>query len=683
MSLEGDVFIQQVAGYIRRHEDVLASGLLAFSSQSGPHGRHQPKDGARPTRIQFSLHHLYYILDRVGFPEDVGPLNVKLDNDDVGLEPTFILFLTPSHKPIDSDTKLISLMGLVKLIVLLASTYFRTMNYSRDPKVISKDIKYLYLVFSKLPCLVLSPKTKVACIAGYEEYPCDTAVPLRLFRNLQVLEIAGYDPNEIFGWHQLSEQLRILVVKKAEKLNDLTHLLFQLVVDDDHGRAAFGASQPPQHHTATAANTAFRRPRLRASTMESLFAPLPERETLRDYTTLAPQKWSHLKQLTVSDTALVSIQAVCFKPLTNIVKLNLLLNLLEEIPAGLHHCRHLKYLNLLDNYIRSCANLPKNLMLLVLLNLNNNRLENAKGLENLSAVEKIDLRRNLFSDLQQLRSLVLLFIKCSKLANLYLAHNPLPKGYRVDLFNLFNGVKYKNQIKIDDLRPGYFELAMLMDAEAAFKNLETFFMHQRPLASSNGVTVGQRRLLVLTVLPRVDNHLFELMQLDNIRKAALPRRVHHQRLKTLDLTLDSLLEPFANLRYLNPGMERDAHGNIRGLNGVPLADYTTTLATPEPAAAPRTLPLPLLLPKELRRYDLGHTVVSTSPTVLQESSSMYELAAITRSSPLASSQRPNLEVPASNPAAHIKRLLTFTVVDSTTAPSILTPVQVTARMSSS
>lgn len=733
MSLDGDVFIQQVATYVRRHEDVLAHGLARLQLLGA--------SGDKPVRIQFSLHHLYYLLDRINCPEEVGALNVKLDADDWGgTEPTFILFLTLSHKlPADSDTKLISLIGSVKLMVLLALTYFRLMNFSKDPKVVSKDLKYVYLVFTKLPCLVLSPRTKLAPVAGFEEYPCDTAVPLKLFSNLQVLEICEYDPNEIYGWHLLSEHLRILVVKNATKLNDLTHLLFQLVVDDEYGRALFAvAHQLPYHKrsslgnllgsyghpntnglgitqsgasgaghssaaaaAAAASNSAFRRPRLRASTLDAssysnkpLVLPLrhgpsPPDGPTRDYTLLAPSKWPQLKQLSVTDLAILSIPAYAFKPLLGLVKLNLSSNLLEEIPPGLHHLPNLKYLNLSGNYIKSLANLPRTLTHLVLLNLNNNKLTSLQGLERLARCERIDLRRNFLRSTAEFRSLVLLYIKCPQLSHVYLAGNQLAKGYRVELFNLFNGVKYKNSIKIDDLRPGYFELVVLMDAQLAFKHLELFFLHQKPgpdaaNATPATVAVGGRRLSVLTVLPRVDNHLFEQMQADPPPPPALlatppvpktkPRWRGHQRSRTLDSALDSLLEtaplPPIAASPLSPQQRQFA------LTGAP--------TVPPLALLPRQL---LLLPRQLlavpRRYDLGHTVVSTLPTVLQESTSMYELAAITRGPPpLAPSALSNRgdTLPA---LTKLKRSLTFTVVDLTTAPSILTPVQVTARMSSS
>lgn len=665
MSLEGDLFIQQVATYIRRHEEVFANGLV-YLQTSGP----------KPMRMLFLLHHLYFLLDRVNCPEEVGPLNIKLDCDDWHTpgEPTFILFITLSNKLApDSDTKLISSIGSVKLIVSLALTYFRLMNYSRDPKVVDKDVRYLHLVFAKLPCLVLSPRSKLGSIIGYEEYPCDTSVPLKIFANLQVLEITDYEPNEVYGWHLLSEQLRILVVKKATKLNDLCQLLFNLVIDDEQGRASFQTSHHlPYHHrtglgnllaltslTTSTNNYAFRRPRLRASTLDVSTAPrlaqLPL-EPLRDYTLLSPKKWPQLKQLTVSDSAIMLIPSYSFKPLLGLVKLNLAANLLEEIPAGLHHMPNLKYINFADNYIKLVSNLPRNLTRLVSLNLNNNKISDLKGIEQLVQCERIDLRRNSISDINQFRALVLLYIKCPQFTNVYLSSNRgLPKGYRVELFNLFNGVKYKNSVKIDDLRPGYIELAMLLDANGAFKHLEAFFHQPKPAASSlPQLALAGRRLTMLTVQPRVDNHLFEQMQVDPVRKP-IRSKPTHGRLRTLDpAALDSLLEPLVVSKAKSK-----------------LASLSPKITQPS-GFSPQSSP---------RRYDLGRTVVCTLPTVLQESTSMYELAAITRAapSPLTTSSVVNRT---ESPQQKMKRSLTFTVVDSSTAPSILTPVQVTARMSS-
>ena len=68
-----------------------------------------------------------------------------------------------------------------------------------------------------------------------------------------------------------------------------------------------------------------------------------------------------LKQLTISESSITSVQSYIFKPLVNLVKLNLSNNLLEELPPGLDQLVNVKYINFSDNYLTSLKNLPTNL----------------------------------------------------------------------------------------------------------------------------------------------------------------------------------------------------------------------------------------------------------------------------------------------------------------------------------
>lgn len=546
-SIDGDVYIQRLATYIRRNEEALANGLLGFSKN---------KSNNKGLRLNFTIHHLYYIIERLdtsGLGVEVGPLNIKLDTPNH--EPTFISFMANNarSKHFDSDTRSISSINSMKSIVSSASIYLRSsFNFTKDPKIIIKDLKYLYSSFTKIPCLVLTPKTKVGSIASYEEYPCDTSVPIKMFKNLQVLELNSYEPNEIVGWHLLSDQLRILIIRNC-KISELSEVLFNLVIDDEFGRSSFNIHKkkndvsdgnndhldpiPVQnidiHHiNSNFNNGVFKRDdkvdylkkasfederkfdndnmipisrssnkrshsRSRSSTIgagsdNSIYE-------IKDYTTLSDSNWFVLKQLTVTETSISSIPNYIFKPLSNLVKLNLSSNLLEELPQGLNQLHNIKYINFADNYIKTLNNLPKNLENLTTLNFNNNKLVDLKGLQNLARLEKIDLRRNQISDIKKLKHLILLYIKCPQFSNVYLANNKLPKNYRIDLFNLFNGVKYKNSVKIDDTRPGYFELALLLDSEAAFKYLESFFRHKSRRSSVLTVTKAEEANLVESI----------------------------------------------------------------------------------------------------------------------------------------------------------------------------------------
>lgn len=499
-SIEGDVYVQRLATYIRKNEESLANGLLCFLKSRG-------SSKVKPLRMTFTIHHLYYITERIensSLGIDVGPLNIKLDTPNH--EPTFISFMANNarnQRQFESDARSITSMNSVKSIVSSASVYWRSFSFSKDPKIIHRDIKYLYSSFTKIPCLILSPKTKIYSISGYEEYPCDTLVPLKMFKNLQVLELVEYEPNEIFGWHVLCEQLRILIIRNS-KVSDLAQVLYALVIDDENGRSSFSnprqskrhdppflhdtaelgshKHQLPRRERAFTANASISHHRdlfLADSTFQSstdLAFTASNHPLERDYSAMPDSKWFYLRQLTVSEGSITSIPAFVFKPLTNLVKLNLANNLLEEFPQGLDQLTNVKYLNFADNYITPMRNFPTNLKNLTTLNLNNNKITNIDGIEDIDSLEKIDLRRNKLTTIAQLKPLILLFKKTeSKLCNIFVSSNSLPKTYRADLFNLFNGVKFPNNMKIDDSKPGYFENALLLDREDAIKKLKKFF----------------------------------------------------------------------------------------------------------------------------------------------------------------------------------------------------------------
>ncbi|KAM9912994.1 hypothetical protein OXX69_001988 [Metschnikowia pulcherrima] len=497
-SIEGDVYVQRLATYIRRNEEALANGLLCFSKV-------RSSSNIKPLRPSFTTHHLYYITERIAnssLDVDVGPLNVKLDSPNH--EPTFISFMANnarSQRHFESDARSISSINSMKSIVSSASVYWMSFSFSKDPRVIQKDVKYLYSSFTKIPCLILSPRTKINSVSGYEEYPCDTSVPLKMFKNLQVLELVEYEPNEVYGWHTLSEHLRILIVRNT-KLASLAEVLYTLVADDEHGRSSFTMrrhiKKPESAHEAHEfpGNAAFvSRHRKRAMTATSVFPPRESTvidprppasaSASTDPVPLPPNKWFYMKQLTVTESSITSIPGYVFRPLGNLVKLNLSNNLLEDIPGGLEHLPHLKYLNLADNYITSLGKLPHTLTQLVTVNFNNNKLESLSGVESLSALEKIDLRRNKLKDLTSLLPLVKqVSHPDSKLNNIFVSNNNLQRTYRADLFNLFNAIKPKNMIKIDDSRPGYFERAMLLDPDSARRVYDKVMGGDKPLAAA-------------------------------------------------------------------------------------------------------------------------------------------------------------------------------------------------------
>lgn len=508
-SIEGDVYVQRLATYIRKNEEALANGLLCFSKS-------RTLSKVKPLRPSFTIHHLYYVTERIAnssLDVDIGPLNIKLDTPNH--EPTFISFMANNarnQRHFESDAKSITSINSVKSIVSSASVYWMSFSFSKDPKVIQKDVKYLYSSFTKIPCLVLSPHTKINSIAGYEEYPCDTLLPLRMFKNLQVFELFEYEPHEVYGWHTLSEKLRILIVRKT-KVSDLAEILFSLVVDDENGRSSFNSSRQSRKfpgpatpdnndHHLSSSHGRMRQERTMSSPVflpnswrDSPNYPREDRTNFftinsgdRTHPKLPEAKWQYLKQLTVSESSISSILPYIFEPLGNLVKLNLSGNLLEDIPDGLHHLHNIKYLNFADNYITNLKKLPFNLKHLTTINFNNNKIDDLDGLQRLTSVQRIDLRRNKLSDMNKLRGLVQLVADpISELINILISSNKLQKTHRADLFNLFNGGKPMNNVKIDDSRPGYFESAMLLDPEASVKYYRSYMNIETPTETEQQV----------------------------------------------------------------------------------------------------------------------------------------------------------------------------------------------------
>lgn len=492
-SIEGDIYIQRLANYIRRNEEALANGLLCFSKT-------RTLCKAKPLRPSFTIHHLYYVTERIAtfLDVDVGPLNIELDTPNQ--EPTFVSFMANNarnQRHFESDARSITSMNSVKSIVSSASVYWMSFSFSKDPKVIQKDVKYIYSSFTKIPCLALSPLTKINSISGYEEYPCDTSLPLQIFKNLQVFELFEYEPHEVYGWHILSEKLRILFVHKT-KVSDLAEILFSLVIDDENGRSSFNSSSQSRKFVGSRSpelseninlvssdeplrlERAISSPRF-PSWRRSVHFPKDDKHNLRTnlndlcHPTLPETKWRYLKQLTVSQSSISSISSYVFAPLSNLVKLNLSGNLLEDLPEGLSQLHGIKYLNFADNYITNLKRLPPNLKHLITVNFNNNKIQDLEGIQNLHSVQRIDLRRNKLKSIDLVRGLVqLVAIPKAEVNNVFISSNSLPRNYRADLFNLLNGANPKNNIKIDDSRPGYFESAMLLDPDSSLRNYKKF-----------------------------------------------------------------------------------------------------------------------------------------------------------------------------------------------------------------
>ncbi|KAH9900614.1 hypothetical protein F4778DRAFT_151923 [Xylariomycetidae sp. FL2044] len=300
-SEDGELFVKQLAIFVRTHEKALANALQ-FRRQSGPkHASSQsvsslstPKSPTplpdRPSsssstsnalaaalslgtlsftssqvksaKLALTPHHLFYLLSR--FEElgiDVGPMKIRLENlHDTSSSANYVSFLSSSQrtKSRGSDVNSIRSVSSIRSVMSGMSALWSSFSIgssisaAREEKqkaAAQADLKYLYSAFTKIPCLRLAPDWRAKLIRGYEEFPFDSAVPLHVFKNLQALEISGIDFRQFFGWDRLAEQIRSLTIKRAS-IEDPADILIDIVLDDmDKRRRRTSKTQSSPTHS--------------------------------------------------------------------------------------------------------------------------------------------------------------------------------------------------------------------------------------------------------------------------------------------------------------------------------------------------------------------------------------------------------------------------------------------------
>ncbi|KAK2765327.1 hypothetical protein FQN54_008171 [Arachnomyces sp. PD_36] len=277
---DGQLFIKNLASFVRTHEKALANALQlsrqpSKNAQPGSPTVASPTSSTfsststlaaalsfgalnftshniKPAKLTLTPHHLFYLLSRF---EDlsiaVGPMSVRLENIHTEASPAYVSFLSrPQRSRTDKDS--IHSVSSVRSVMSGMSSLWSSIGLGKESAsksekakaAIEADLKYLYSSFTKIPCLRLAPDHRARLISGYEEFPFDTAVPLHSFKNLSALEIIDIDFRSFFGWDRISEQLRTLTVKRAN-LDDPADLLTGIVLDDiDKRRRRSSKSQP-------------------------------------------------------------------------------------------------------------------------------------------------------------------------------------------------------------------------------------------------------------------------------------------------------------------------------------------------------------------------------------------------------------------------------------------------------
>lgn len=287
---DGQVFIKNLAYFVRTHEKALANALQlqrqaprhgqAVQTPTSPTGSANPPSSTssvwaaalslpsltftsqsiKPAKLTLTPHHLFYLLSRY---EDlgiaVGPMNVRLENIHTDASPTnYVSFLSNAqrNKTRASDRDSIHSISSIRSVMSGMSSLWSSLRLSsnsaakaeRQKAQIEEDLKYLYSAFTKIPCLRLAPDHQARLISGYEEFPFDTAVPLYAFKNVTALEIYDVDFRQFYGWDRLAENLRSLTVKRAG-VDDPADLLIHIVLDDIDKRRRRSAKAPPSPPT--------------------------------------------------------------------------------------------------------------------------------------------------------------------------------------------------------------------------------------------------------------------------------------------------------------------------------------------------------------------------------------------------------------------------------------------------
>ena len=263
---------QNLAYFVRTHERALANALQ-LQQQKPKNARDQPAASATSARsasssstditlsealsrpyfsfsapkiktakLTLTPHHLFYLLSKFeDLGVDVGPMTVRLENlhnDPAQFNYVSFLGQAPRSRGKPADTESLKSVSSVRSVMSSMSTVWSSLTLSNSASRAEKqmlqhldDIKYLYSSFTKIPALRLSPDHRARLVAGFEEFPFDTAVPLFVFKNVSVLEICDLDFRHFHGWNRLSEQLRSLTVKRGG-VDDPIDLLQNIVLDD-------------------------------------------------------------------------------------------------------------------------------------------------------------------------------------------------------------------------------------------------------------------------------------------------------------------------------------------------------------------------------------------------------------------------------------------------------------------
>lgn len=471
----GDDYIRRIATFIRTHEANLAQGGLARRrlrtrkpepQSSGLETVLNPltwfgkgaeaNNSTQANAITFSsdTYRLFYLLvrlDALGLA--VGSLDVHVDSPARPM--TYVdVFQGMSHDKSSDVLSLSSfrsgLSGISKLS--LGGSWW---GNKPPPPSVEAELKYVYSSFNRLPALRLEPPGPKSVLLDDEAANEPNALPLDVFRTVEVLEIVDVDPRTILGWDKLSQSLRSLTIKKSG-LEDVTDVFITAVLEDQARRdGRLGLSRSRTRQVGSFHDNGFSVPETVSEETEAEALATPTAETPSSNSAkLSSLSWAFLKHLSLSDNALTFIPSLPLHHLTSITVLDLSSNLLISVPPGLSALYNLTSLSLSDNMIDSVLGIYTHLGQLLSLDLSRNRLESLCGLERLLALERVDLRQNLIEESAEVGRLAAL----PHIQSISVSENPLTEiedDWRVACFSHF--WKEGKEILLDGAPAGFYE----------------------------------------------------------------------------------------------------------------------------------------------------------------------------------------------------------------------------------
>ena len=582
MATDGDGYIRRLAQLIRSNEKRLAeivrrghgtigsNHMSTNTSSSGMsllNGLLWATNSSKPITLSLTPHYLFFLLSRIeqALQVPVGPMNIRFEFLHNEYQPAnYVSFLNAreqsrrrdlSESAGLDDSASIRSVSSIKSVISAFSIFGSWSSSSlsaekaaeQSAAEVHADLKYIYSALTKLPSLRLASDRQARLIAGYEEFPFDTAVPLHAFKNVTLLEISDLDIRLFYGWDVVSEGLRSLTVRRGG-IQEVSELMVDIILDDADGRRRRSSKQ---HHVPSdadlpsspawtrsksfsvydesptassssrnrssspnpaipttvrsnsynARHRSFRNPR-RSNTISSTSS---SNSHASDSMPLPASKWQFLKHLCIADNSLTLISAHAFTSLAStLVSLDLSDNLLIEIPDCLSTLTHLRSLSLANNMITSLHGFHCDPSLnLKILALRGNRLTSFAGIEYLPMLERVDLRENNISDPAELLRLT----SAHKITDIWVAGNPFTMShastFRILIFNYFrrNGI-ISDDIRLDGQTPSLNERRLLIDRLPSSLNAYDQTSHK----PSPAVAFDENSITVVTV-PKKRQHI--------------------------------------------------------------------------------------------------------------------------------------------------------------------------------